>query len=403
MNCRSCENDNVVSIFSLGNMPLANRLLKHEQLKEIEPKYNLEIALCQSCGLVQLTDIVSPEVLFNEYLYFSSNSETMIQSAKKLVESLIPTLSNNSLAIEIASNDGYLLQHYMKKNIQVLGIEPAKNIADCALIKGIPTRCEYFSKNFAHSLTQEGIQADIIHANNVMAHVPNINDFVAGIKILLKTTGQAIIEVPYLLNLIKHSEFDTIYHEHVFYFSLLPLQALFKRHQLNIQHVEEIAIHGGSLRLFIRHENGNVSSEAVQKLISNEINLGITNVKYYHHFSHQISILKEKLLILLQNLKNQGHKIAAYGASAKGSTLLNFFGIGKNYLDFIVDRSPAKQNYYMSGTHIPIFHPDFLLSKKIPYTLLLTWNFSQEILMQQQNYRNQGGQFIIPIPKLEIV
>lgn len=403
MNCRSCKDENIVSILSLGEMPLANRLLKKEQLHEQEPRYNLEIVLCEKCGLVQLKDTVPPSDLFDEYLYYSSNSETMVQSVANLVEILVPSLSKNAKIIEIASNDGYLLKNYIKKNIDVLGIEPAQNIAEYAVANGIPTRCEYFSKNLAKQLVRDGIQADIIHANNVMAHIPDINDFVEGLKILLKPKGQAIIEVPYLLNLINHCEFDTIYHEHVFYFSLLPLNMLFNRHHLTISHVEEIPIHGGSLRLYISHKNDGEISQNTIEFLAKEKNLGINKSDYYQNFSHHIHDLKNKLMVLLESLKAEGKKIAAYGASAKGSTLLNFFRIGQDQIEYIVDRSPIKQGYFMSGTRIPIHSPECLLTEKIPYTLLLTWNFAEEILKQQQAYRDQGGKFIIPIPKLEIV
>lgn len=384
-------------------MPLANSLIKPQQLHEAIYKHNLEIVLCKDCSLVQLKDIVPPEHLFDDYLYFSSNSETMVQSASQLVEKIIPQLQQKPLIIEIASNDGYLLQHYIKNNIAVLGIEPAKNIAEFAIKKGIPTRCRYFSAELAEELFNEGIQADIIHANNVMAHVPDINNFAAGIKKLLKPHGQAVIEVPYLLNLINHCEFDTIYHEHVFYFSLLALHALFSRHDLILSDVEEIPIHGGSLRLFIKHANTTKSSSTVLKLLENEKLTRVDQPEYYQHFSNHIFNLKKDLIELLHSLKKEGKKIAAYGASAKGSTLLNFFGIGPELIDFIVDRSPMKQGYYMSGARIPIHSPEFLMQEKPDYTLLLTWNFAEEILKQQQAYRDQGGQFIIPIPQLEVV
>lgn len=403
MRCRSCGEKKTLSLFSFGKMPLANRLLKKEQLNEFEPRYNLEIILCQACSLVQLKDIVPPEEMFNNYLYFSSNSDTMLLSVKCITEKIIPTLPQQATVIEIASNDGYLLQHYQNKNLNLLGIEPAKNIAEYAIQKGIPTRTEYFTTHLAKRLVEEGLKADIIHANNVMAHIPDINDFALGIKTLLKPNGQAIIEVPYVVNLINHCEFDTIYHEHVFYFSLLALAALFERHDLVIADVEEIPIHGGSLRLFITHATNNVISESVMKLLKQEMNIGIHKPEFYLNFSMKINKLKNELIELLKSLKNKGQKIAAYGASAKGSTLLNFFNVKENLIDFIVDRSPVKQGYYMSGTHIPIYSPDHLIKENVNYTLLLTWNFAKEILSQQEEYRSKGGQFIIPIPNLEVV
>jgi len=403
MNCRSCKNNHIISILSLGEVPLANRLLKSTQLKEKEPKYPLELVLCTTCSLIQLKDTIPPSHLFDEYLYFSSHSDTMIQSAKTLVEKLIPTLPNNAMIIEVASNDGYLLQHYINRNIKVLGIEPAKNIAEHAIKRGIPTKCNYFNTQLALELIETGFQADVIHANNVMAHVPDINDFVFGLKQLLGSKGQIIIEVPYLINLISHGEFDTIYHEHVYYFSLLSLIPLFHRHGLIIADVEEIPIHGGSLRLYIKHHTETPSTNTVNDLLEKEKKNGVNRLDYYQDFSKRILTLKEDLLSLLTLLKKQGKKIAAYGASAKGSTLLNFFGITHNLIDFVVDRSPIKQGYFMSGVHLPIYSPEHLIKEKISYTLLLTWNFAEEILNQQKNYREQGGQFIIPIPMLQVV
>lgn len=403
MLCRSCQSEHIRSVFSLGKMPLANRLLKAEQLAQAEPRYLLEIMLCEACGLVQLKENLIPNELFDEYLYFSSNSDAMVQSAAELIDSIIPNLPANARIIEIASNDGYLLQHYLKQNIQVLGIEPAKNIADYAIEKGIPTLCQYFTGALAKELVQQGIQADVIHANNVMAHIPDLNGFTKGIHQLLKPEGFAVIEVPYLRNLVDHLEFDTIYHEHVYYFSLLPLTKLFARHDLVISDVKEIPLHGGTIRLYVKHSHQSAMSKAVQDLLHQEEQLGLNKFSYYENFAARVHELKHELLMLLKSLKAQGKKIAAYGASAKGSTLLNFFGIGKEFIDYIVDRSPVKQGYYMSGTQIPIYSPDKLLQEKTPYTLLLTWNFKEEILQQQIAYRNTGGQFIVPIPGLQVI
>jgi len=403
MNCRSCGSNVTNSIFSFGKTPLANRLLKTEQLSEAEPKYELEIMLCETCGLVQLKEIVDPGVLFSEYLYFSSNAVTMLESVSQLVDKLTPILPKNAKVVEIASNDGYLLQYYQKKGIDVLGIEPAKNIADYANGKGIPTRCEFFSAELADRLSQEGIQADIIHANNVMAHVPNINDFASGIKKLLTPNGQAVIEVPYLLNLIDKVQFDTIYHEHVYYFSLLPLLALFSRHDLMIFDVEQIPVHGGSLRIYVGHKGKHTSSQAVADIYNNECQLNIKHPSYYLTFANKIAALKTTLSDKLNLLKKQNKKIAAYGASAKGSTLLNYFGIGKDVIDFVVDVSPFKHGYHTPGTHLKINPVEYLSKEKIDYTLLLTWNFSEEILRQQEEYRANGGKFIIPVPEVSVV
>lgn len=401
MHCRSCHIAKLVSILPLGKLPLANRLLQKHQLNEKEPRYNLELMLCTVCGLVQLKDLVSPKKLFTEYLYFSSNSDTMVQSAAQLVEKLSQTLPTQATVIEIASNDGYLLQHYVKKNTRVLGIEPAKNIAAVANAKMIPTRCAFFNAALAQQLNKENCLADIIHANNVMAHIPDVNDFVQGLKILLKDTGLVIIEVPYLLDLIEHCEFDTIYHEHVYYFSLTCLKYIFEKQGLCIVDVEKIAMHGGSLRVFIKHAGAQNVQERVTKILEHERAMQLHQASFFSAFLQKIQQLKLELLELLTALKASGQKIAAYGASAKGATLLNYFGIDQNLLDFVVDRSPAKQGFYMPGVQLPIYAPEELLIQKPDYALLLTWNFAEEILAQQTAYR-ACGRFIIPIPQIRI-
>lgn len=400
MNCRSCEHKNLAPVLSLGQMPLANGFRKLETLDQPEPTYPLELMLCENCSLIQLKETVKPEVLFDEYLYFSSNSDTMLHSASMLVKDLIPTLMPSATIIEIASNDGYLLKNYPKE-YTVLGIEPAQNIAAFANAEGIKTICDYFSLTLANQLVSEGISADIIHANNVMAHVPNINHFVAGLKVLLKPGGTAIIEVPYLVKMIEDCEFDTIYHEHVYYFSLIALDKLFTRHQLLISDVELMPIHGGSLRLFIK-QSGQVSN-LVRDLLNKENQLGLQSFNYYANFGERILNLRTTLNAELQKLKKNGKKIAAYGASAKGTTLLNFFGVGKELIEFVVDRSPHKQGYYTPGTSLEIRPLTALIDEKIDYALLLAWNFSDEILMQQASYREQGGKFIIPVPEIKIV
>lgn len=404
MNCRSCGNKNIQSIFSFGEIPLANRLLKAEQLSETEPRYNLEIMLCEGCGLVQLKDIIDPAVLFSDYLYFSSNAVTMLESVSNLIDKLTPTLPKGAKIVEIASNDGYLLQYYQNKGFDVLGIEPAKNIAEYANAKGITTQCEFFTEELADILREkQHLQADIIHANNVMAHVPDINDFALGIKKLLASNGQAIIEVPYLLNLINNIQFDTIYHEHVYYFSLSPLLALFSRHGLMIFDVEQIPVHGGSLRIYVGHEGQHVTSQAVSDMHKNECQLNIKQHSYYQAFANRIASLKTTLCDQLNLLKKQNNRIAAYGASAKGTTLLNYFGIGNDIIDFVVDLSPIKHGYHTPGTHLKINPVEYLSTEKIDYTLLLTWNFSEEILKQQEEYRAKGGKFILPLPEVSVI
>ncbi len=385
-------------------MPLANALLRKEQLNQPEPMYPLDLAFCPHCALVQITETVLPEKLFREYLYFSSFSDTMLQHAKELVGRLIATrhLDKGSLVLEVASNDGYLLQYYQKEGIPVLGIEPAVNVARVAQQeRGIPTLCEFFGKELARQLRERGQRADVIHAHNVLAHVADLNGFVCGIQLLLKDGGVAVIEVPYVKDLIDHVEFDTIYHEHLCYFSLTTLDQLFRRHRLQIVDVERIPIHGGCLRIFMSHRAE--LSPTVRDLLQEEASWGVAQIASYQGFAGRVKQLRTDLLALLKDLKAQDKRIAVYGASAKGSTLLNYFGLGRETLDFVVDRSTAKQGRYTPGTHLPIYAPEKLLDAKPDYVLLLTWNFADEILVQQEEYRKGGGRFIIPIPELKVV
>jgi SAM-dependent methyltransferase len=402
--CRACQNKDLLLVLSLGNLPLANALLTKEQLEIEELKFPLNLVFCSNCALVQITETVSPDVMFSDYLYFSSFSDTMVEHARLLVNRLIAerSLGKNNLVIEVASNDGYLLKFYKQMGIPVLGIEPAANIAAVAEKEHeIPTRVEFFDCAAAEKLANEGKLADIIHANNVFAHVPDPNQFVAGLKIVLKPDGVAVIEAPYLIDFIEKVEFDTIYHEHFSYYSLTAVNNLIERHGLVVTNVERINIHGGSLRYFISYP-GNKVSASVKALLDNEENLGVKSYAFYKAFAQKVHELRDKLLSLLIGLKQDGKTIAAYGASAKGSTLLNAFGIGENILDFVVDRSTVKQGYYTTGSHLHILSPDALLQYQPDYVLLLTWNFKQEILEQQASYRKAGGKFIVPIPILEV-
>ncbi|MCT7987731.1 class I SAM-dependent methyltransferase [Laspinema olomoucense] len=406
--CRSCGKTGLELILSLGETPLANRLLTADQLREPEPKYPLDLAFCPHCTLVQITETVSPEQLFREYVYFSSFSDTVLENAKNIANRLIGDrdLSGDSLVVEIASNDGYLLQNYHQQGIPVLGIEPAVNIATIAQNqRGIPTLSEFFGETLAQELKQQGKQADLIHANNVLAHVPDLNGFVAGINILLKEQGTAVIEVPYLKELIDRVEFDTIYHEHLCYFSLTALDSLFQRQGLEIVAVEELPIHGGSLRIFVQKESRGLKGRSAQvlDLLEAEKKWGVNQLDFYQGFRQKVEDLRQNLLNLLAELKNKNQQIAVYGASAKGSTLLNYFGIDKNLLDFVVDRSKIKQGRYTPGTHLPIYPPEKLLEVMPDYVLLLTWNFADEILQQQAEYRQLGGHFILPIPEVKIL
>lgn len=397
LHCKLCGSHTLAAIIPLGELPLANSLLPHPNAQE--KRYNLEVMLCQNCGLAQLKDLIDPKDLFSEYVYFSSNSDTMIESVSKLVNKIEPTLPNDALVIEIASNDGYLLKNY--KRVKILGIDPAQNIAKIANEKEIPTLCAFFSKELASELALQDKKADVIHANNVMAHVPNVQGFVEGIKILLKEQAVAIIEVPYFLDLVKNLEFDTIYHEHVYYFSLKSLQLLFKMSGLEIFDIEKLSLHGGSLRIFASHEGVYTPQPIVDSILQEEKKAGLFDISTYDSFMRKLKVLRDDLLSCLKDLKARGARIAAYGASAKGTTLLNYFGIDGRFLDFVVDRSISKQGQYTPGTHLPILSPQEL--KNVNYALLLSWNFTDEILRQQHEFIAHGGQFILPLPEVRIM
>ncbi len=404
--CRSCGAGDLIPILSLGETPLANALLTKGQLSQPEPMFPLDLVLCGACSLVQITTTVSAEQLFSEYLYFSSFSDTMLEHARTLVERVVAErrLSADHRVIEIASNDGYLLQYYKRAGVEVLGVEPARNVAHVAEGKGIPTLCEFFGAEVATGLAAEGIRADVVHAHNVLAHVADLNGVVQGIATLLTPSGVAIVEAPYVRELIERTEFDTIYHEHLCYFSLTALEKLFLRHGLTISNVETVAIHGGTLRIFATPTAANVKvSEAVTKLLANERSWGANKAAAYRQFSHDVIGIRAKLRTVLGGLKKEGRSVAAYGASAKGSTLLNYAGIGAETLDFVVDRSTVKQGWYTPGTHLPIFSAAKLLEAMPDYVLLLTWNFADEILEQQAEYRARGGRFVIPIPDVRFI
>ena len=406
VSCRACGKQDLITILSLGKTPLANALLTREQLSETERTYDLDLVFCPSCSLVQITETVPPEKLFREYFYLSSFSETLLRHSEENAHELIKSrnLDSNSLVIEIASNDGYLLQYYKCAGVPVLGIEPARNIAKTAEERGIPTVCEFFDAELAKKLIAEGRRADVVHANNVLAHVPDLNGFVNGVQLLLNDTGVAVVEVPYVKDMIDRQEFDTIYHEHLCYFSLTALDHLFRRHNLFIENVKRLDIHGGTLRIYARKQNinGNERPAAIEGMLAAEA-AWVRSADFYRGFGEKVERLRGELVTMLSELKAEGKRIAVYGASAKGSTLMNYFGLGSPMLDFVVDRSTVKQGHFTPGTHLPIYSPAVLLKEKPDYVLLLTWNFADEILQQQAEYRKQGGRFIIPIPELKVV
>ena len=401
--CRACGERPLHAILSLGEMPLANALLTADQLGTLEPRFPLDLARCPGCSLVQITETVSPTTLFGDYPYFSSYSDTMVRHAEDLVARLIPErrLGAKSLVAEIASNDGYLLQHYVRAGVPVLGVEPARNVARVANERGIPTVCEFFGEALATELVSRHGQADVIHAHNVLAHVYDPGDVVRGIGTLLRPDGVAVIEVPYLRDLVERTEFDTIYHEHLCYFSVTTLDRLFRRHGLMLQDVERIPIHGGSLRVRVTIA-GQVGA-SVRRLLAEEAVWGVHGDRPLLGFKSRVEALKADLLELLARLRAQGKRLAAYGAAAKGCTLLNYVGLGRDTLEFVADRSPHKQGRYVPGVRVPVVPAARLLEDMPDYVLLLTWNLAEEILAQEAEYRRRGGRFIIPVPTPRVV
>lgn len=408
--CRSCGCIELQNVLSLGRTPLANALLTQEQLDESSPlgafreeTYPLNLVFCPRCSLVQITETVPPEKLFRDYIYLSSFSDTMLRHAEALSTSLIGSkhLDEQSLVVEVASNDGYLLQYYKRAGVPVLGIEPATNIARVAEQRGIRTICDFFSEDLAVRLADEGYKADVIHAHNVLAHVPDLNGFVHGLRQLLNETGTIVVEVPYVKDMIDRCEFDTVYHEHLSYFSLTALDALFTRNDLTIQNVERLPIHGGTLRIYAGHDKK--QHESVAQLLRDEKAAGLGELNFYSDFGAKVALLRDELVTLLRDLKTHEKRIAVYGASAKGTTLLNYCGLGRETLDYVVDRSSIKQGLYTPGTHLKIHAPEKLLEDMPDYVLLLTWNFADEILEQQAGYRKRGGRFIVPVPQVRVV
>lgn len=387
-------------------MPLANGLLTAEQLEQPEAKYPLNLAFCPACALVQITETVPPETIFSDYPYLSSFSQANVDSARENVAAILASrdLGKDSLAIEVGSNDGYLLQFYKEKGIPVLGIDPAENIVGVARERGIPTCCAYFDYNVAGDVAAMG-GADVIHLNNTFAHLSGLNGVVAGLELALKDDGVIVIQVPYVKDMIERVEFPTIYHEHLCYFSVTALENLFRRHGLYIADVHLITIHGGTLRLFVRKEGERtgVADWRFTRAIEDELRLGMDKAAFYLDFASKVKLLREKLRALLCVLKARGKSIAGYAASASGAILLNYCDIGKDTLDFIVDRSTAKQGRYAPGTHLPICPPVRLLDEMPEYALLLAWNHADEILGREIGYVRRGGRFICPVPEPSVL
>lgn len=404
--CRYCGESLKHTFVDLGMSPLCQTHISSEQLNHMEPFYPLHAYVCGRCLLVQLEEFVAPGDIFSEYAYFSSYSDSWVEHARRYVELVTERfhLNENSQVIEIASNDGYLLQHFVNKGIPVLGIEPAANIAKVAVEKGVNTTVRFHGCESAREVVAETGQADLVLGNNVLAHVPDLNDFVAGMKILLKPDGVITMEFPHLYRLMAENQFDTIYHEHFSYFSFIAVQCVFEGHGLHIFDVQELPTHGGSLRIYAQHMeyDGRPTCEAVTELRWREEDEGFLNLEKYSNFGAQVETTKRKLLAFLIEAKNSGKTIVGYGAPGKGNTLLNYCGIRTDFLDYTVDRNPYKQNKYTPGTHIPILDPAKIRETKPDYVLMLPWNIKEEIMRQHDYVREWGGKFIVPIPEVKV-
>lgn len=386
--------------------PLSNTQIEPQQLSNMEPFYPLHVFVCHRCFLVQLDQFVSPEAIFSEYAYFSSYSDSWVEHARRYAEMMITrfSLSDASKVVEIASNDGYLLQHFVRRGIPVLGIEPAANTARVAIEKGIPSLIKFFGTATARDIATTQGGADVLLGNNVLAHVPDLNDFVAGMKILLKPGGVITMEFPHLLRLIEGNQFDTIYHEHFSYLSFTTVEKVFAAHGLMLFDVEELPTHGGSLRVYARHTQDVTKplTDRVLELRTREANLGFERLEYYSAFAEQVKATKRSILEFLIQAKREKKRIVGYGAPAKGNTLLNYCGIRTDFLDYTVDRNPYKQGKYTPGTHIPIHHPDRIRETRPDYLFLLPWNLKDEIMQQFSSIREWGGKFVVPIPEVRI-
>ena len=404
--CRFCDAPLEHTFVDLGMQPPCQNVIKPEQLNQMEPFYPLHTYVCDSCFLVQLEEYVSPKDIFSEYAYFSSYSDGWLAHARNYVDMITERLhlSKSSLVVEIASNDGYLLQYFVKKAIPVLGIEPAANVAKVAVNHGIPTMVNFFTLEISHNLSETGQSADLIIGNNVLAHVTDLNGFVEGLKVLLKPSGVITMEFPHLMRLIDGNQFDTIYHEHFSYFSFLTVEKVFAAHGLKIFDVEELPTHGGSLRIYAcKSENhSNPVRTTVTNLKSIEIEQGYNRLDKYFTFAEKVRSTKRNILAFLIKLKSDKKSIAGYGAPGKGNTLLNYCGIRSDFLDYTVDRNPYKQGTFLPGTHIPVFPPDQIEKTKPDYIFILPWNLKDEIISQLNYVKQWGGRFIIPIPEVKV-
>lgn len=406
--CRFCKNQLERSVVDLGMSPLCQKHVKPENLNDMEKFYPLHAYICEKCWLMQLEEFATPDEIFaDEYAYFSSYSESWLEHARKYTEQMTErfNLGPNSLVTEIASNDGYLLQWFVQKSIPVLGIDPAANVAKAAQEKGVRTEVEFFGKNTAVKLAKKYGKADLLLGNNVLAHVPDINNFVAGMKEMLNTSGVITMEFPHLQRLIEENQFDTIYHEHFSYLSFVAVNRIFAQHAITLFDVEELPTHGGSLRIYGKHAE-DTSKEVtihVTELLKREIDLGFESLEFYSRFEEKVKETKRKILDFLIQAKRDGKSVAGYGAPGKGNTLLNYCGVRTDFIDYTVDMSPHKQGNFLPGTHIPILHPGTIKETKPDYVFILPWNLKEEIMEQHKYIRDWGGKFVVPIPQLTIL
>jgi len=407
INCRFCDTPLQHTFADLGMSPLSNSYVPAEKLHSMEAFYPLHAYACEKCFLVQLPEVQKPEDIFSDYAYFSSYSDSWLVHCKAYVEMMTERFKLNEAnqVIEIASNDGYLLQYFQEKNIPVLGIEPAANVAKVAEEKGVPSLVKFFGVNTAKELAAKGTRASVLLGNNVLAHVPDINDFVGGMKILLSDDGVITMEFPHLLQLMDHNQFDTIYHEHFSYLSFIAVSTIFESHGLKMFDVDEIPTHGGSLRIYACHkeDQSKVVQASTKQMLQREEERGFRSIDCYTAFSEQVHRTKQGLLQFLIDKKQEGCSIVGYGAPAKGNTLLNYCGVRTDFLDFTVDRSPHKQGTYLPGTHIPVFAPEKIKEAKPDYVLILPWNLKNEVMEQMSYIRDWGGKFVVPIPEVQIL
>ena len=405
--CRFCATPLRHTFVDLGMSPLCESYVSAENLSKVEHFYPLHAHVCEECFLVQLPVFVSAEEIFTEYAYFSSYSDSWLKHASEYVDMITTRLGldSTSLAVELASNDGYLLKNFVKKGIPCLGIEPAVNVARVASEQGVPTLVKFFGQETAEELIAQGKKADLVIGNNVLAQVPDLNDFVAGIKLLLKPRGVATLEFPHLIRLMQENQYDTIYHEHFSYFSFITVEKIFAAHDLVLFDVEELPTHGGSLRIYARHvqDHSRPITQRAMNLHTSEMDAGLHLMQTYSSFDEKVKESKRSLLEFLINARRQGKRVAGYGAPGKGNTLLNYCGIRTDFLDYTVDRNPYKQGKFLPGTHIPIVAPGKIFETKPDYVLILPWNFKEEIVNQMHKIREWGGKFVVPIPTAKVI